>query len=335
MSARTALAPHARSRAARLVLLAASVLLTLTLCAAPGAALAAQANPFEVAGPADAYTWDGTTLHVTGMDVAVTGMAAASDPAAAGDVTVEAGGSLAVGAGVRIGTLAVAGGTLDLSAVAAGEPLKVDVCSLGGGALGTLVAPFGATSLAQLVDAGSLAASGGTTVVENGERIGTVRSDGSFAITATRAVTFVGWDGAMLDTQTVPLFSAAVAPEVASPDGFAFTGWDRSFDNVVEDATVTALFAPASDPQPAPASDPQPESVPAPSSPSGSASLSGTAAPSASAGNPQARITSNGPQARVGSSKPLAKTADPLPAAALAGAAAAALTVFIVAKRRS
>lgn len=337
MSARTAPAPHARSRAARLVLLAASVLLALTLCAAPGAALAAPANPFEVAGPADAYTWDGTTLHVTGADVTLTGMAAASDSAAAGDVTVESGGSLAVGAGVRIGTLAVAGGTLDLSAVVAGEPLKVDACSLGGGALGTLVAPFGATSLAQLVDAGSLVASDGMNVVEDGERIGTLRSDGSFAITATRAVTFVGWDGAVLETQEVPLFSAAVAPEVASPDGFAFTGWDRPFDRVVEDATVTALFAPepAPDPQPAPAPDPQPESAPAPSSSSGSASSSGIAAPSASAGNPQARITSNGPQARVGSSKALAKTADPLPVAALAGAAAMALTALIVAKKRS
>lgn len=336
MSVRTAPAPHARSRAARLVLLAASVLLALTLCAAPGAALAAPANPFEVAGPADAYTWDGTTLHVTGADVTLTGMAAASDPAA-GDVTVEAGGSLAVGAGVRIGTLAVAGGTLDLSAVAAGEPLKVDACSLGGGALGTLVAPFGATSLAQLVDAGSLVAIDGMNVVEDGERIGTLRSDGSFAITATRAVTFVGWDGAVLETQAVPLFSAAVAPEVASPDGFAFTGWDRPFDRVVEDATVTALFAPepAPDPQPAPAPDPQPESAPAPSSSSGSASSSGTAAPSASAGNPQARITSNGPQARVGSSKALAKTADPLPVAALAGAAAVALAALVVAKKRS
>ena len=328
MSARTAPAPHARSRAARLVLLAASVLLALTLCAAPGAALAAPANPFEVAGPADAYTWDGTTLHVTDADVTLTGMAAASDPAA-GDVTVEAGGSLAVGAGVRIGTLAVAGGTLDLSAVAAGEPLTVDACSLGGGALGTLVAPFGATSLAQLVDAGSLVASDGMNVVEDGERIGTLRSDGSFAITATRAVTFVGWDGAVLETQTVPLFSAAVAPEVASPDGFAFTGWDRPFDRVVEDVTVTALFAPA------PAPDPQPESAPAPSSSSGSASSSGIAAPSASAGNLQARITSNGPQARVGSSKALAKTADPLPVAALAGAAAVALAALIVAKKRS
>lgn len=332
MSARTAPAPHAR-----LVLLAASVLLALTLCAAPGAALAAPANPFEVAGPADAYTWDGTTLHVTGADVTVTGMAAASDPVAAGDVTVEAGGSLAVGAGVRIGTLAVAGGTLDLSAVAAGEPLTVDACSLGGGALGTLVAPFGAMSLAQLVDASSFVASDGMNVVEDGERIGTLRSDGSFAITATRAVTFVGWDGAVLETQTVPLFSAAVAPEVASPDGFAFTGWDRPFDRVVEDATVTALFAPepAPDPQPAPAPDLQPESAPAPSSSSGSASSSGTAAPSASAGNPQARITSNGPQARVGSSKALAKTADPLPVAALAGAAAVALAALIVAKKRS
>ena len=254
-----------------------------------------------------------------------------------GDVTVEAGGSLAVGAGVRIGTLAVAGGTLDLSAVAAGEPLAVDACSLGGGALGTLVAPFGATSLAQLVDAGSLVASDGMNVVEDGERIGTLRSDGSFAITATRAVTFVGWDGAALETQEVPLFSAAVAPEVASPDGFAFTGWDRPFDRVVEDATVTALFAPepAPDPQPAPAPDPQPESAPAPSSSSGSASSYGTAAPSASAGNPQVRITSNGPQAGVGSSKALAKTADPLPVAALAGAAAMALTALIVAKKRS
>ncbi|WP_302392289.1 hypothetical protein [Eggerthella sinensis] len=335
MSARTAPAPHARSRAARLVLLAASVLLALTLCAAPGAALAAPANPFEVAGPAAAYTWDGTTLHVTGADVTVTGMAAASDSAAAGDVTVEAGGSLAVGAGVRIGTLAVAGGTLDLSAVAAGEPLTVDACSLGGGALGTLVAPFGATSLAQLVDAGSLVASDGMNVVEDGERIGTLRSDGSFAITATRAVTFVGWDGAALETQTVPLFSAAVAPEVASPDGFAFTGWDRPFDRVVEDATVTALFAPAPASEPQPAPDPQPESAPAPSSSSGSASSSGTAAPSASAGNPQARITSNGPQARVGSSKALAKTADSLPVAALAGAAAVALAALIVAKKRS
>ena len=61
-------------------------------------------------------------------------------------------------------------------------------------------------------------------------------------------VRFVDGDGKTIKTQSVPYFGSATAPSnpTKSPsDGltYTFTGWDREFDQVVTDITVTAQFA--------------------------------------------------------------------------------------------
>jgi len=56
-------------------------------------------------------------------------------------------------------------------------------------------------------------------------------------------VTFVDWDGKVLDVQTVKSGNAAIAP--ANPDnkeGWHFSAWDVDFSNIISDLTVTALY---------------------------------------------------------------------------------------------
>lgn len=55
-------------------------------------------------------------------------------------------------------------------------------------------------------------------------------------------VIFVDWDGSELDKQTVSRGSAAVAPADPTRDGWRFTGWDKAFDNVTGNLTVTAQY---------------------------------------------------------------------------------------------
>jgi hypothetical protein len=58
----------------------------------------------------------------------------------------------------------------------------------------------------------------------------------------TYTVTFVDWDGIVIDTQSVTYGSGATAP--ANPDrtGYTFTGWDEDFSNITGDLTVTAQY---------------------------------------------------------------------------------------------
>ena len=58
----------------------------------------------------------------------------------------------------------------------------------------------------------------------------------------TRTVTFVGWDGEVLDTQQVEQGEGAIAPVPPPRTGYAFTGWDMDFDSIFGDLTVTALY---------------------------------------------------------------------------------------------
>ena len=55
-------------------------------------------------------------------------------------------------------------------------------------------------------------------------------------------VTFVGKDGETLKTETVVEGGAATAPEAPAVDGFEFKGWDKAFDNITGDLTVTAIY---------------------------------------------------------------------------------------------
>ena len=55
-------------------------------------------------------------------------------------------------------------------------------------------------------------------------------------------VTFEDYDGTVLDTQTIAAGEAATAPAEPSRDGYAFVGWDKGFENVTADLTVTAVY---------------------------------------------------------------------------------------------
>ncbi|MBE6734127.1 MAG: hypothetical protein E7563_02130, partial [Ruminococcaceae bacterium] len=58
-------------------------------------------------------------------------------------------------------------------------------------------------------------------------------------------VTFVDFDGTVIETQQVEYGSGANAPAAPTREGYAFTGWDASFDNITQDITVTAQYVDA------------------------------------------------------------------------------------------
>ncbi len=59
----------------------------------------------------------------------------------------------------------------------------------------------------------------------------------------TYTVTFVDFDGTVLGTDTADWNTAATAPSDPAREGHTFTGWDRAFNAVTADMTVTAQYA--------------------------------------------------------------------------------------------
>jgi len=55
-------------------------------------------------------------------------------------------------------------------------------------------------------------------------------------------VTFVDWDGSEIDKQAVDYGYSAVAPADPAREGWLFTGWDKTFNEVTSDLTVTAQY---------------------------------------------------------------------------------------------
>ncbi|MBR4563722.1 MAG: leucine-rich repeat protein [Paludibacteraceae bacterium] len=55
-------------------------------------------------------------------------------------------------------------------------------------------------------------------------------------------VKFVDWDGSELSSQVVKFEEAAIAPEDPTREGYTFKGWDKAFDVITEDLTVTAQY---------------------------------------------------------------------------------------------
>ena len=64
----------------------------------------------------------------------------------------------------------------------------------------------------------------------------------TFAATDSHTVTFVDWNGTILDTQTVAFGSDATPPANPSRSGYVFAGWDTAFTAVTENLTVTAVY---------------------------------------------------------------------------------------------
>lgn len=55
-------------------------------------------------------------------------------------------------------------------------------------------------------------------------------------------VTFQNWDHSFLAEQQVEYGKAATAPANPTREGYTFKGWDREFNNILADMTVTAVF---------------------------------------------------------------------------------------------
>ena len=56
-------------------------------------------------------------------------------------------------------------------------------------------------------------------------------------------VTFVDYDGTVIEAQQVEYGSAAVAPTDPVRDGYTFTGWDKSYSSITGDTVITALYS--------------------------------------------------------------------------------------------
>ncbi|HHW31855.1 MAG TPA: hypothetical protein GXX20_09325, partial [Clostridiaceae bacterium] len=66
--------------------------------------------------------------------------------------------------------------------------------------------------------------------------------DYSAPVATEFTVTFVDHDGSVLKTEVVPRGGSATAPAVPEREGYTFIGWDKPFNNVVSDITVTAQY---------------------------------------------------------------------------------------------
>ena len=58
----------------------------------------------------------------------------------------------------------------------------------------------------------------------------------------TYTVTFKDWNGTVLKTETVESGKAATEPADPSRAGYSFIGWDKTFDSITADLTVTAQY---------------------------------------------------------------------------------------------
>jgi len=72
-------------------------------------------------------------------------------------------------------------------------------------------------------------------------------------------VTFVDWDGTVIDTQIVEHGASAVAPTAVKHEGYTFIGWDKDFTNVTSDLVVIAQYKEIQEEEPIPPTPPTPD----------------------------------------------------------------------------
>ncbi|MBR2847866.1 MAG: InlB B-repeat-containing protein [Clostridia bacterium] len=77
--------------------------------------------------------------------------------------------------------------------------------------------------------------------------IAAVTGEATYTATYTSTVNeytviFADWNGTELDRQTVAYGNAATTPTAPTRTGHTFTGWDKAFDEIVADLTVTAQY---------------------------------------------------------------------------------------------
>ncbi len=79
---------------------------------------------------------------------------------------------------------------------------------------------------------------------KSGSNYSVTTTAGTVTVTAptTYTVTFVDWDNKPLGTDTVAIGEAATAPQDPTREGWKFMGWDKPFDSVTGDITVTAMY---------------------------------------------------------------------------------------------
>ena len=58
----------------------------------------------------------------------------------------------------------------------------------------------------------------------------------------TFTVTFVDYEGSIIDTQSVKYKESAILPEIPTRAGYTFKEWQGTWENITEDSTVTAVY---------------------------------------------------------------------------------------------
>lgn len=55
-------------------------------------------------------------------------------------------------------------------------------------------------------------------------------------------VQFIDWDGTILSSNYVKEGQSATTPEIQAREGYTFIGWDKPYNGIIEDITITALY---------------------------------------------------------------------------------------------
>ncbi len=55
-------------------------------------------------------------------------------------------------------------------------------------------------------------------------------------------VTFVDWDGTVLETKNVKYGENAISPDTPTREGYTFIGWDKTLNKITEDTVITAKY---------------------------------------------------------------------------------------------